>query len=195
MKPLGSELDVNVNEEIVSSEAEPLILVDSDDQELGFLDKGTCHDGEGVLHRAFSLFIFNPQGQVLLQQRAAGKRLWPHFWSNSCCSHPRRGESMQLATERRCQQELGFSTQLQFVYKFEYSAKYEDIGSERELCSVFIGTLQDSLSVNQTEIQNIKWLWPDDLDQSMNTEPSQYTPWFAQEWRTLRTQYSHLLPG
>ena len=96
--------------EIVSDDAELLILVDSQDQALGHLDKAACHDGSGILHRAFSLFIFNSQGQLLLQQRAANKRLWGGYWSNSCCSHPRKAETMQQAVSRRCEQELGSST-------------------------------------------------------------------------------------
>ena len=90
---------------IVSSEAEELILVDGEDNETGYLSKAACHDGDGVLHRAFSLFLFDSAGRLLLQQRAATKRLWPGFWSNSCCSHPRRGESMEVATSRRLRDE------------------------------------------------------------------------------------------
>ena len=95
--------------EVVSSDDEPLILVDSRDRELGYLDKSACHDGEGRLHRAFSVFIFNPRGDVLLQRRSRSKRLWPSHWSNSCCSHPRKGETMEQAVHRRIRQELGFA--------------------------------------------------------------------------------------
>ncbi|MBV8742173.1 MAG: NUDIX domain-containing protein, partial [Sinobacteraceae bacterium] len=82
-------------------ESDSLILVDESDREVGHLDKVRCHDGHGVLHRAFSLLIFNADGELLLQQRAASKPLWPLYWSNSCCSHPRRFESMDVATRRR----------------------------------------------------------------------------------------------
>src|SRR5690606_14929915 len=109
---------------IVSFDDEALVLVDADDREIGFLDKASAHDGEGVLHRAFSLFIFNPQGELLLQQRAADKRLWPGFWANSCCSHPRRGESMQDAIRRRLDEELGLDCALHFLFKFQYQARY-----------------------------------------------------------------------
>ena len=99
----------NVNR-VVSSEAEELILVDEHDREQGYLSKAACHDGSGILHRAFSAFLFNAAGKVLLQQRAGLKRLWPGYWSNSCCSHPRRGESMQrcsaLLLERRSRSHL-----------------------------------------------------------------------------------------
>ena len=95
-----------INDVVVSSESEALILVDENDREIGFSSKDSCHDGPGILHRAFSLFIFNTAGELLLQQRSAGKRLWPLYWSNSCCSHPRAGETMELAVNRRLQQEL-----------------------------------------------------------------------------------------
>ena len=100
---------------IVSDESEPLILVDEADREIGHLDKGACHDGKGVLHRAFSLFIFNDSGELLLQQRSAQKRLWPLFWSNSCCSHPRKGESMETAVERRLAQDGRFRQRVRGV--------------------------------------------------------------------------------
>lgn len=104
--------------EVVSCESELLILVDEQDREIGHGSKAACHDGEGVLHRAFSLFIFNEAGELLLQQRSAQKRLWPMFWSNSCCSHPRQGETMEQAVHRRLEQELGMTSALQYLYKF-----------------------------------------------------------------------------
>jgi isopentenyl-diphosphate delta-isomerase len=85
---------VNDLHRTVSSESEELILVDRDDNEIGYISKADAHDGAGVLHRAFSLFLFNDAGELLLQQRAHEKRLWGGYWSNSCCSHPRRGESL-----------------------------------------------------------------------------------------------------
>ena len=88
-----------------AAEIDSLILVDDADRELGYLSKAECHRGRGVLHRAFSLLIFNDAGELLLQQRSAAKRLWPLYWSNSCCSHPRRAETMEAATHRRLQEE------------------------------------------------------------------------------------------
>ncbi len=126
----------------VSSESELLILVDPDDREAGNLSKAECHDGDGILHRAFSLFLFNNQGELLLQQRGAEKRLWPMYWSNTCCSHPRQGESMQVATERRLQQELNTAAALEFIYKFEYQARFGNLGSENELCWVHLGRVE-----------------------------------------------------
>src|ERR1700691_5698746 len=102
-----------------AADSELLILVDAADREVGYLGKSACHDGPGVLHRAFSLLIFNQAGELLLQQRAAAKRLWPHYWSNSVCSHPRRSEGLMTAIHRRLDEELGISCPLQFLFKFQ----------------------------------------------------------------------------
>ena len=127
---------MNDQHRIVSSEREELILVDRDDREIGFASKANAHDGDGVLHRAFSLFLFDDDGRLLLQQRAPDKRLWGGYWSNSCCSHPRRGESLEVATRRRLRDELNFETELEHVYWFCYQASFGDAGSEHELCHV-----------------------------------------------------------
>lgn len=174
---------------IVSSEAEQLILVNDDDQPIGFLDKAGCHDGDGILHRAFSLFIFDARGRLLLQQRAAGKRLWPGYWSNSCCSHPRRHETMDEAVGRRLEEELGMQSDLQFLYKFSYHATFGDLGSERELCWVYIGAANDDPVVNRNEISAWRWIAPDDLDAELVANPEDFTPWFKLEWSQLRREY------
>src|ERR1022692_4307168 len=93
--------DVRSGADDTAADSEWLILVDEADQEVGYQSKAQCHQGRGVLHRAFSLLIFNESGELLLQQRAASKRLWPLYWSNSCCSHPRRAEIMESAIHRR----------------------------------------------------------------------------------------------
>ncbi|NKC01410.1 MAG: isopentenyl-diphosphate Delta-isomerase [Pseudomonadales bacterium] len=180
--------------DIVSDDSEALILVDSDDNELGALDKSACHDGEGILHRAFSLFIFNDSDELLLQKRAADKRLWPDFWSNSCCSHPRQGEDMAEAVQRRCEQELGFSTDLAFVYKFEYTAPFADHGTEHELCSVYVGKHTGELDVNASEVSAIQWLSIDRVDAELSSQPTLYTPWFQLEWARLRGEFADVLP-
>jgi isopentenyl-diphosphate delta-isomerase len=178
---------------VVSSEAEELILVDHDDREVGFLSKAESHDGGGVLHRAFSLFLFNADGALLLQQRGSGKRLWPGFWSNSCCSHPRRGESMDVATRRRLRDELNIESQLEFVYKFSYSAEFGAAGSENELCHVYLGHIDDSVRPNDHEIDNIRFVRPQDLTRELAEAPAQFTPWFKQEWQTLLQEHADKL--
>src|SRR6201994_5019919 len=130
------------------ADADTLILVDEADREVGHLSKARCHDGQGVLHRAFSLLIFNGAGELLLQQRAPSKRLWPGYWSNSCCSHPRRAESMETAIHRRLYEELGLRCPLQFLFKFQYQAQFESAGAEAELCSVFVGRTSDPVRVD-----------------------------------------------
>jgi len=181
-------LDI-VTSEIVSDESETLILVDADDNELGHLDKSACHDGNGILHRAFSLFIFNSAGELLVQQRAAGKRLWPNFWSNSCCSHPRKDETLEIAVQRRCEQELGFRTPLKFLYKFEYTAEFEGLGSEHELCSVYVGRYDGPLNINTSEIQAWQWLPQAELNANLLDPQLSYTPWFKLEWQRLQNQF------
>lgn len=179
-----------MNNQQVSFDDEMLILVDEDDQVVGYKDKQACHDNEGVLHRAFSIFIFNEKGQVLLQQRGRDKRLWPGFWSNSCCSHPRKGESMETATQRRLKEELGFITDLQYLYYFEYQATFENKGTEHELCHVYIGRYDDKVTINPTEIEDWQWIDWQDLKDEVENNPDRFTPWFKQELTVLRDQYS-----
>jgi isopentenyl-diphosphate delta-isomerase len=178
---------------IVSSEDERLILVDPDDNETGFLSKAECHDGDGVLHRAFSVFLFNSNGELLLQQRAAGKRLWPMYWSNSCCSHPREGESVPEAASRRLQDELHAASDLKFVYKFVYQAPFGELGSEHELCHVFLGRIESGPSANETEIEAIRYVSAEALEREFLETPQQFTPWFRMEWQRLTEAYSETL--
>lgn len=174
---------------IVSSESERLILVDENDNELGYLSKRRCHDGDGVLHRAFSLFIFNENGELLLQRRSAGKRLWPMYWSNSCCSHPRRGESLEIATSRRLMDELNFATALEHVYRFCYQAPFGDAGSENELCHVYLGRIAGDLSPNDSEIEALRFVSCAALEREFAASPDEFTPWFKQEWSELTGNY------
>jgi len=188
-----AETLINPSVEVVSSEDETLILVDESDRVVGHLSKGACHDGEGVLHRAFSLFIFNREGELLLQRRSGGKRLWPGFWSNTCCSHPREGETMDEAIHRRLHQELGMTSELQFLYKFQYQASYEDVGSENEICWVYLGVTDDPAEPNTNEISDHRWVAPAQLDEEMEARPEIFTPWFQMEWQRVRGAYSSKL--
>jgi isopentenyl-diphosphate delta-isomerase len=175
---------------VVSSDSEQLILVDANDREIGVETKGNCHDGDGILHRAFSLFIFNSQGELLLQQRSADKRLWPLFWSNSCCSHPRAGETMDIAVGRRLDQELGMRSSLKLLYKFEYQARYKDLGSEHELCWVYIGHSDEPVRANVTEVAQWRWVKPADLSREIDEHPGRFTPWFKMEWQRLSERHA-----
>jgi isopentenyl-diphosphate delta-isomerase len=169
-----------------SEEAESLILVDEADREVGYLSKARCHEGRGVLHRAFSLLIFNDRGELLLQRRSAAKRLWPHYWSNSCCSHPRRAESMESAIHRRLREELGLACPLQFLFKFQYQAQFDSVGAENELCSVFIGHSSGEVSVDEKEISDWRWVSPERLAEEMGGgSAGRFTPWFTMEWERI----------
>jgi isopentenyl-diphosphate delta-isomerase len=175
---------------VVSSDREKLILVDEADREVGTLSKGECHDGEGILHRAFSVFLFDERGRLLVQQRAGEKRLWPMYWANSCCSHPRAGEEMPVATLRRTQEELGVTAELEFVYKFRYQALYADLGAEHELCWVYIGrTAETDVRPNPSEIAAWRFLEPGEVDALVADDGADVAPWFRMEWRELRRAY------
>jgi isopentenyl-diphosphate delta-isomerase len=178
---------------IVSSEKEQLILVDRNDVEIGHIDKSSAHDAGGMLHRAFSLFIFDPDGRLLMQQRSASKRLWPHYWSNSCCSHPRLGESMEEATSRRLQDELNIEAELEFVYKFAYQASYGELGAENELCWVYLGRTARAVVPNQNEIADTRLLGAIELQHELDTNPEQFTPWFKLEWQRLKERHAEVL--
>jgi len=184
---------LNSKNRVVSSEAEELILVDANDTGVGYLTKAACHDGEGVLHRAFSLFLFNEAGDLLLQQRSEDKRLWPGYWSNSCCSHPRRGETMPVATRRRLLDELNIEAVLEFVYRFSYQARFGDQGSENELCHVYLGKTSHPVQPNEQEISAIRHVSANTLGRELDAMPEQFTPWFKMEWQALQNEHSDTL--
>jgi isopentenyl-diphosphate delta-isomerase len=140
------------------------------------------------------LFVFNPAGELLLQQRGAHKPLWPGYWANSCCSHPRGGEDMATATQRRLAEELGFTCPLTFVYKFQYHAEYGAVGSETELCSVYVGVSGAPVMVNDTEIMAWRYVGAGALDREMARMPERFTPWLKMEWKRLRDEFVDRLP-
>ncbi|HEX3846411.1 MAG TPA: isopentenyl-diphosphate Delta-isomerase [Steroidobacteraceae bacterium] len=167
-------------------DSESLVLVDESDRDVGHLSKLRCHEGRGILHRAFSLFVFNDDGELLIQQRSEAKRLWPLYWSNSCCSHPRSDETMERATTRRLREELGLDCPLRFLFKFQYQAQFDETGAENELCSVFIGKSSDSVKINRDEIQAIRWVRPEQFASELSgSEAGGFTPWLRLEWPRL----------
>ena len=180
---------MNLDSEIISHQDELLILVDREDNELGFASKAECHFGTGLLHRAFSVFIFNSSGQVLLQQRSQQKKLWNLYWSNSCCSHPHQGEQIENAAHRRLIEELSIDCELHYLYKFFYQESFEKKGSEHELCSVFVGLFDGEISINTNEIADWKFIDPEELSKSIDQYPEKYTPWIQSEWSELTKNY------
>jgi isopentenyl-diphosphate delta-isomerase len=170
----------------VAADGDSLILVDESDHDVGRLGKAQCHEGRGVLHRAFSLLIFNAGGELLIQQRSASKRLWPLYWSNSCCSHPRVAESMEAAIQRRLYEELGLRCPLHFLFKFQYQAQFDETGAENELCSVFIGRCTDAVNIDGGEILAWRWVSPEALQAEMAAGGAgNFTPWFKIEWQRV----------
>ena len=172
----------------VSFDDENLILVDERDNVIGYESKDNVHRGSGLLHRAFSIFLFNGPGRVLLHRRSGQKPLWPGFWTNSCCSHPRCGEDYASAARRRLSEELGVTAQLAWLYQFQYTASFGNRGVERELCAVLIGDLErpGTVRANRNEVQEWGWFDCDAVDGWVRRRPEQFTPWFLLEWSRLR---------
>lgn len=175
--------------EVVSFDDESLILVDSEDRVVGHMPKAEAHVGDGVLHRAFSIFLFNSAGDVLMQQRAPNKQLWGGFWSNSVCSHPRRGETVAAAAQRRLREEIDVDADVTFLYKFEYHAPFGEAGSEHEMCSVFVAHSNAPVAGNPNEIADFSFMPPHRLDAELAEYPAHYTPWLKMEWPRIRDQH------
>ncbi len=157
---------------------ETLILVDSSDKEIGYEEKEKCHSPP-KLHRAFSVFILNSSNEMLITQRSSAKKTWPLFWSNACCSHPGKGESCEAAAKRRVKEELGIECEPRFLFKFEYSAKYDNKWGEHELDWVFIGKHNGPIKPDKNEISGWKFVGVQELKEDVKKSPGKYTPWFT----------------
>lgn len=168
---------------------ELLIRVDERDEALGPGTRAECHAGEGVLHRAFSIYLFDRRARLLLQKRSAAKELWPLTWSNSCCSHPRWGEEIDAAARRRLTEELGIRAALRPLFKFQYQARFDASGSENELCTVYVGAGADAVVVDVAEVADWEYVAADDLDRRLSSAPSSYTPWLRLAWQRLRRDH------
>jgi isopentenyl-diphosphate Delta-isomerase len=156
---------------------EEVILVDSSDNEIGAMEKMEAHR-KAVLHRAFSVFIFNNEGEMLLQQRALTKYHSGGLWTNACCSHPRPGESTINAAERRLEEELGFKTGIKKIFDFTYKAEFDNGLTEHEFDHVFIGAYNDPVSPDPQEVKETCFMQMDAILQSLTTDPQRYTAWF-----------------
>jgi isopentenyl-diphosphate delta-isomerase len=157
---------------------EQVVLVDANDNELGTMGKLAAHE-KGLLHRAISVIVFNSKGEMLVQQRALSKYHWAGIWSNTCCSHPRVGETFQQAAARRLFEELGFRTPLKEEFKFIYKAKDEKSGlTEHELDAVFTGIFDEDFEFNKDEIAAVRWMKTEDVLAEIETKPEEYSFWF-----------------
>ena len=157
---------------------EQVVLVDEQGNELGLMGKTEAHE-KGLLHKAISVIIFNSKDEMLIQQRAFSKYHWAGIWSNTCCSHPRAGESFADAAKRRLKEELGITTPLKQEFFFTYQAKDEKSGlTEHEYDWVFTGTFDEAFDYNKHEINDIKWMSKEALEKDMSEHPDQYSFWF-----------------
>lgn len=155
-----------------------LLLVNKKDKVIGTETKEKCHDGRGILHRAFSILILNNKNQILLSRRSKFKKLWPLYWDNSCSSHPLKNESYEEAGQKRLKKELGFNNPLKLIDKFQYQAGYKNIGSENELCALLVGEYNEKkIKPDHKEIANWKWMDFSKLQKDMKKNPQKYTPW------------------
>ena len=157
---------------------ENVILVNEHDEEIGVMEKMQAHE-KGLLHRAFSVFIFNAEGQMLLQQRAAKKYHSPGLWTNACCSHPRPGETTLQAAQRRLHEELGFETDLKEVFEFTYNAPFDNGLTEHEFDHVYTGSYDAVIKPNTNEVLDYCYKSMEDIQQSLESHPHKYTVWFA----------------
>lgn len=156
---------------------EEVILVDENDNELGTMEKMEAHV-KGVLHRAFSVFVFNSKGELLLQQRALDKYHSPGLWTNTCCSHPRLHEKTKDAASRRLIEEMGMETTVNEAFTFIYKSEFDNDLTEHELDHVFIGYDDRLPSINTDEVASYRYVGLIELQEEIDNDPEAFTTWF-----------------
>jgi isopentenyl-diphosphate delta-isomerase len=156
---------------------EKVILVNEKDEEMGEMEKMEAHRS-AKLHRALSVFIFNENGDMLLQQRASDKYHSAGLWTNACCSHPRPGERTEVAAHRRLQEEMGLDAELKFIGSFLYRSEFENGLTEHELDHVFTGKTESDPEINPEEAQAFVWKAMDEIKADLKKKPDRYTTWF-----------------
>ncbi len=166
-----------------------VILVDENDNQVGLMEKIEAHE-KALLHRAFSVFVYNKKKQLMLQQRALHKYHSPGLWTNTCCSHQREGESNIEAGKRRLQEEMGFSTELDETISFIYKAPFDNGLTEHELDHILIGYYNENPVPNPDEVANWKWIDLEDLKNDIHKHPEKYTAWFK---IIFEKHYQHML--
>ena len=164
---------------------EQVILVDESDQPVGVMEKIEAHR-RALLHRAFSVFIFNSGGEMLLQQRAPGKYHSAGLWTNACCSHPRPGEDTREAAGRRLREELGFTTELQKLFEFTYRTAYDNGLTEFEFDHVFVGTYDQDISPDHAEVSDYRYQPLPEIEAQLISAPETFTSWFQLAFPLLK---------
>ncbi|TDO26671.1 isopentenyl-diphosphate Delta-isomerase [Sediminibacterium goheungense] len=156
---------------------EQVILVNEQDELLGVMEKMEAHE-KALLHRAFSVFVFNEKNELLLQQRAFTKYHSGGLWTNTCCSHPRPGESTEIAATRRLQEEMGFTTELYKAFSFTYKAAFDNGLTEHEFDHVFIGHYNGHVEVNPEEVAGYAYKSLEETASLLEADPANFTAWF-----------------
>lgn len=167
---------------------ELVILVDQDDRETGVMEKIQAHR-EALLHRAFSVFVFNSKGELMLQQRALGKYHSPGLWTNTCCSHPRPGEETEAAAHRRLHEEMGFDCTLTKIFHFTYIAPFDNNLTEHEVDHVFVGFSDTLPVINPEEVESYRFATLDDISVEMAENPELFTVWFQIAFERVAEYY------
>lgn len=162
-----------------------VILVNTNDEPVGSMEKMEAHR-KGLLHRAFSVFIFNSMGDLLLQQRADDKYHSGGLWTNACCSHPSPGESTRSAAVRRLREEMGFAVPLEEVFSFIYRANFSNGLTEHEFDHVFVGTYDGVVEPDAKEVKSFAFRSPEETDRMIEDNPSMFTTWFVIAWVELK---------
>lgn len=171
------------------------MLVDTQGQQVGVEEKQQAHL-DGMLHRAFSIFVFNASGELLMQQRAAGKYHSGGLWTNTCCGHPRPGEALAQAVHRRLREEMGFDCALREAFQFTYHAQLDNGLIEHEFDHVFMGNFEGQPEPNPEEVGAYRWMATDALALELAAQPGRYSYWLRHCFKTLRHHLTHHpLPG
>ncbi|SRX51515.1 isopentenyl-diphosphate Delta-isomerase [Aequorivita sp. CIP111184] len=168
---------------------EQVVLVNENDEKIGLMPKQEAHE-KGILHRAFSVFVFNGKNQLMLQQRALHKYHSPGLWTNTCCSHQRDGETSLEAGKRRLFEEMGFSTDLKETTSFIYKAPFDNGLTEHELDHILIGNFEGTPNINAEEVASWNWMDLEEVKKDIQNNPEIYTAWFKIIFDKF---YKHLL--
>lgn len=166
-----------------------VILVNEQDEQIGTMEKMEAH-AKGMLHRAFSVFIFTSKGELLLQQRAPGKYHNGGLWTNTCCSHPLPHENILSAAQRRLEEEMGFTTKLVPAFNFTYKAAFENGLTEYEYDHVFTGIYDGQVIANKKEVSDFCYKKMEDIEMSVLSHPDKYTEWFKIAWPEIKACHS-----
>lgn len=153
-----------------------VILVDENDKEIEIEEKLKAHE-KGKLHRAFSIFIFNSKNELLLQKRALDKYHSAGLWTNTCCSHPRPNEDINISVHRRLKEEMGFDCELKEIFTFKYKVPFANGLAEHEFDHVFIGYYEENPKINPEEVESYVWIDLPTLSLKIKNNPEQYTEW------------------